>query len=150
MRTTQKVTLLTPPCAHAVLPFLCDSPMLMTFSRSLGVLRPLMGFGAHSWSSAHAHEVRFRHRDVNSVPGSHLRNAKYSAPDDHERQPKNEFWTIVKKKLTGRKVLVSSMSDNFFSVVGACLEVLEGCEGWFSRFFILVLVPNRPVLGRLW
>ena len=123
-----------------VLAFPCDSSMLMRFSRTDEVLPcsrcspALMKFGARSCSSACASVVRhapirFRYLDLDSVPGSQMRTAKSRAPDDHERQPKNEFWTNFKKNLTGRKVLVSSMSDDFFSVVGACLEVLEGCQG---------------------
>jgi hypothetical protein len=55
--------------------------------------------------------------------------AKSRAPDHHERQPKNEFWTNFKRKVTWRKALMGSISDNFFSTVGAHLEVLGGCQG---------------------
>ena len=77
-----------------------------------------------------------------------MRNAKSRAPDDHERQPKNEFWTNFKKKLTERKVLVSSISHNFFSLVGGCLDVLEGVQRLIFAFFVfLFLFPTAQFSG---
>ena len=67
--------------------------MPMRFSHAHEVL-------PRSWGSARAigmrsevrHAfIRFRYRDLNSVPGSQMRNAKSRAPDHHERQPKIEF-----------------------------------------------------------
>jgi hypothetical protein len=157
----RKVTPLTPPYAdggsrvpmwffdaHEVLPCRYDSPMPMRFSHADAILRCW-------WGSALAYDVwhallKFSTRSYGSGIGIWIRypdprcemltpvrqiTMLSPAPDHHEHQPKLEFWTIFKIKPTRRKFLVSSMSDNFFSVVGACLEVLEGCEGWFSRFF---------------